>query len=299
MTKSPNSERIVPSESADDKEPNTDKTRRPSENREDQRIADAIRAVNRTLADQGEANRREDRSEDIGNKWLQGLTLLFVIATTIGIFWQGSIFNSQLTEMKGAGEQTKQLIEANGKLAEATSKQAAAASENAKTAHDSYVASQRAWVGPTNAKIDGEIAVDKPLKIAINYVNTGREPAITFLSTADAFLSAADDETSGITLAKVNADFKGCRDASVTNGGTVVFPSTGGISPSGQTLTITKSADFVTQAVIDGDTIIVADGCFLYKSIAIVRHSYFCYFYKSKQTDISSLNICRNGNGAD
>jgi hypothetical protein len=56
----------------------------------------------------------------------------------------------QLTEMKGTGVQTNQMIDTNRQLAEAAGKQAQAAIDSAKTAQENMVASQRAWVGPPN-----------------------------------------------------------------------------------------------------------------------------------------------------
>ena len=238
-----------------------------------------------------EGNERKDRAISIVTLFLVFLTVIFTCLT----WWT---LSGQLTEMKSAGEQTKQLIEANGQLADAANKQATAAAENAKTAHDAYIASQRAWVGPNNAKIDGEIAIGKPFSIIVEYLNTGREPAVNFIYTTDAFASTAEEEAAGISLAKVNAVFKGCREAQVVSGGSVVFPSTGGFG-AGQNLTLTQPDSFVDQNIIDGSTTIVVDGCFLYRSIGLIRHSYFCYFYKSKTTKPSNLNICQNGNGAD
>ena len=90
------------------------------------------------------------------------------------------------------------------------------------------------------------------------------------------------------------------REAQVANGGSVVFPSaTNGFGGGIQNLTFTKPDSFVDQNMIDGNTTIIVDGCFIYKSIGLIRHSYFCYFYKSKTTKPSNLNICQNGNGAD
>jgi hypothetical protein len=194
--------------------------------------------------------------------------------------------------MLAAGGQTRQIVEA-------TTEQAKAATENAKTTRDAYIAAQRAWVGPTTARINGDFALDKPLKIEISYLNTGREPAIDFAETAEAFESTSVEEANGISMAKINSFFKGCREAKVTQGGTVVFPSSGGFNPSGQVLTITKPDSFLNQSMISGDSTIVVDGCFLYRSVGIIHHSYFCYFYRANITDRNSLNICQNGNGAD
>lgn len=221
----------------------------------------------------------EDQNENI-NIGLAVTTIFLVFLTVIftGLSW--CAFREQLHEMQASGEQTKKIIEA-------ANQQAAAANESAKTTRDAYVASQRAWVGPSNAKIDGEIAIGKALKIVVDYLNTGREPALNFIYTIDALTSTLDDEKNGITMAKINAAFTACRESQVINGGSVVFPSTGGINPSGQAVTITTNDSFVDQDIVDGNNIAVVDGCFVYKSIGIVRHSYFCYFYRAKQSQVA------------
>ncbi len=201
MSTVPHTIPTVPAERPYEKIPDANNENWRSKNTERQHMADAITAVNRTLADQGGANRREERREDTGNKWLQGLTLAFVIATTIGIFWQASIFNSQLTEMKNASSQTGQLIEANAKLAQAATDQAAAAAkqadatdkeatamgENTQISHENMILAQRAWVGPSNAAFSAEPIVGKPIEIVVTYQNTGREPALNFLYFGEPF----------------------------------------------------------------------------------------------------------------
>ncbi len=248
-------------------------------------------AINALRDAQQTQTRHEDTNEKI-NVGLAIVTIVLVFLTVIftGLSW--SAFRAQLHEMQTAGIQTNRIIEA-------TTEQAKAATENAKTTRDSYIASQRAWVGPTTARITGDFALDKPLKTEISFLNTGREPAINFIDTADIFESTPTEDANGISMAKINAFFKGCREANAAQGGTVVFPSSGGISPSGQTLTITKPASFLNQSMIAGDSTIIIDGCFVYRSIDVIRHSYFCYFYRGNVTDRNSLSICENGNGAD
>ena len=257
-----------------------------------------VAAINSLSNAQNSQTSHEDRNEK-KDRAISIATLFLVFLTVVFTFLTWRTLSGQLDEMKNAGEQTKQLIEANGKLAEAANKQATAAAENAKTARDSYVASQRAWVGPHNAKIDGDIAIGKPLKVVVEYQNTGREPALNFIYTGDVFDSTDEDETAGITFQKISASFRGCREAELTGGGTVVFPASGGFSSTGQALNITKPEFFVDQDMVDGKKTIVINGCFLYKSVGETRHSFFCYFYRTKISNTSNLNICTNGNGAD
>jgi len=69
-----------------------------------------------------------------------------------------------------AERQVKTAQEAN-KLARASSKSAD------EMAQQTLLANQRAWVGPTGARLENAPAVGKQLGFFIDYQNTGREPA--------------------------------------------------------------------------------------------------------------------------
>lgn len=310
VSKVPSADPTVPGERLEEKNPDRNKENWPSKNGEGDRIADAITAVNLTLADQGVANLSDERREDTGNKWLQGLTLAFVIATTIGIFWQASIFNSQLNEMKNASSQTGQLIEANAKLAQAATDQAAAAAkqadatdkeatamaENAQISHENMILAQRAWVGPSNATFSAEPTIGKPIEIVITYQNTGREPALNFLYFGDPFPVTTAEDASGAVSRKVGEYLEACKANKEWQAGSVVYPSTGF---STYNLNAKTKDDFVDEAITKGDKLILFQGCFLYRSFDVPRHSYFCYFYKQGQTKFQNLNICPGGHYAD
>lgn len=255
------------------------------------------------ISREARANRDEERREDRGKRFREYLTLFFVVLTAGGILYQAYIFSGQLDEMKGASVQTNKIVGANAALAEAAAKQANAAdkqanalSEAAKVSRENMIAAERAWVGPRNAKIDGNIEVGKPFEIVVEYANSGREPALDFIYTLDAFPEPAEDETNGVALAKLRAYLKGCQTIQTLSSGQVVFPSTGFSS---YNLTTPISAEIADQPLVNGDTTLIVQGCFLYKSFNIIRHSYFCYFYKAKKTKPANLNICMAGHYAD
>ncbi len=256
-----------------------------------------------TIRAEGSANRKEESREDRGKRFREYLTLVFIIATTAGVFYQAYIFSGQLTEMKSSGEQTGLLIGANAKLAEATAKQADAAEQQAKAtseavevSKESLIVGGRAWVGPHTAKITSPIEIGKPIELAIEYANTGREPALDFSYTVDTFLSSEAEEKRGTSLARVSLALNECRSREDVSGGQVVFPSTGFSS---YNLTITPQQQPVTQEMIDGEKTLIIQGCFLYKSFNVIRHSYFCYFYRAKISKPESINICTAGHYAD
>jgi len=248
------------------------------------------------------ANRAQEGREDRGKKWREIWTLVFVILTTAGIFYQAYLFRGQLTEMQNSGEQTGQLIGANAKLAEAAAKQAEAADKQAnamiaavEVSRESLIAVGRAWVGPRLAKITSPIEVGKPIEVFFEYANTGREPALDFSYSIDGFFSSNAEEKRGASFARVRIALNDCRAASELKPGQVVSPSTG-FSSYNLTATISPTID---QAIVDGEKTLIVQGCFSYSSFKVVRHSYFCFFYRAKTTKPDSLNICTAGHYAD
>lgn len=87
-----------------------------------------------------------------------------------------------------------------------------------------------------------------------------------------------------------------CKGTKEWTGGSVIYPSTGF---STYNLNLKSKDDLVDDSVTKGDKLIVVQGCFLYRSFDVARHSYFCYFYKQGQSKIQNLNICASGQYAD
>jgi hypothetical protein len=210
---------------------------------------------------------------------------------------QLQVMADQLTEMRGTGEQTDQLIETNRQLAEAGGKQAQAAADSAKTAQDNMVASQRAWVGPRNAKSATGPELEKPLDIVIEYQNTGREPALETVVDSDVFVATSEEDNSGLVSKKVDDFISRCKIKWMPTQKGVVFPS--GNTGSAYELTKTLDAEDIDQDVLDGAKSIIIDGCFVYKSAGGIHRSSFCYFFTAKKTKPTNWRICAVGNDAD
>ncbi len=198
--------------------------------------------------------------------------------------------------IKEQAEAAKIAADATTRAAEAATTQSEIATTQAKNSDRALVLAQRAWVGPTIARIEDSPEIGKPLKIAIQYANSGREPALNFVYAGDVFVATAADEANGILSAKVEAYFKGCKTATTLRSGQVVFPT---VANTANNLGLTTKDEFVDQAIIDGEKTIVVDGCFIYKSFDIVRHSYFCFYFNNNKTKRDGLNYCENGAGAD
>jgi hypothetical protein len=303
-----------------------------AENKRQKTVEDAFRqeviAALQRIAEQNKAAddqaRRADRFHRLVEKLalrLEGRKYRIEIAETLGLWAaaavgviaivvathdsseQRDVMQGQLTEMRGSAQQTSQLIGANARLAEAAAKQAEAAekqatamAESAKAARDNLIASERAWVGPRNAKIEGAVEIGKPIDVTVEYANTGHEPGQNFVYSIDGFQETEDDDKDGTAMKKMSAFFEACKNSKSTIVGQVVFPTSGF---SAYNLGVKLNAETITQELVDGKTTLIVQGCFLYDSFSAYRHTYFCYYYNSKKTKPANLNICNIGDSAD
>jgi hypothetical protein len=209
---------------------------------------------------------------------------------------QQTAMQGQLIELKAAGDRTDELVKTNGKLVDAASRQAQAAIDSAKTAQENMVASQRAWVGPRNAKSLAGPELEKNLNITIEYQNTGHEPALDTIFDVDVFVAKEEDDP-GAAVDKINDFISKCKMKWVPLQRTVVFPT--GSSSAAYELTAPLDASLIDQDVLDGLKTIFVDGCFVYKTVAGIRRSSFCYFFNIKKTKPNNWNVCLVGNDAD
>jgi len=239
----------------------------------------------------------EDRNEKI-NVALAVLTIFLVFLTVVftGLSWL--TFRDQLNEMKSSSIQTNKIIDANAKLVDAATKQAEAATENARIARDNYVASERAWVGPRNAKTSAAPAADKDLPIMLEYGNTGREPAIETVYDTDVFTATEEEDTAGNITQRIKTFIGKCKIMWKPDQAAVVYPSIG-LSAANYTLTKIMGKSDIDDDVISGVKVIFFTGCFAYKTTETIHRSWFCYYYKAGKTDNANWNICQTGNGAD
>lgn len=185
------------------------------------------------------------------------------------------------------------------KVYDPISEQAKAAVEQAKSSEKSLISAQRAWVGPRSAKLSAEPAIGKPLEITIDYQNSGRDPALDVIWTLQPLLSTAADDSNG-TLGKQIAQYmQACKSTSQWAGGNVVYPTTSGFGGSGYILFTKSNPNVVDESLVKGDKILIVQGCFLYRSFDVPRHSYFCYFWQKDRSKFDNLNICIQGHYAD
>jgi len=244
--------------------------------------ADFAALIN-AIAAEGRAARDEDQREDSGKRFREWLTIILLTLTVVAVGWQVS-----------------EMIKAYGPIkdqADAAKVSAEAAIKQSESSERALVQAQRAWIGPRSASITAELAIGKPVEIIFTYENSGHEPGVGFHPYAEAVrMIVAGDQVADQT---VQQDLSACRDSADWEGGSVVFPSSGGIGGRAYNYSIKTPSDFVTDAMLKGDEVIVFQGCFVYRTFTQSKHTAFCFYYKQGTSKISSLNICDNGNEAN
>jgi hypothetical protein len=249
-----------------------------------------------TIRQEGRAYRKEEQREDRGKQFREWITIVLIGLTFAAVCYQVFEMIKVYEPIREQAEAAKQSADATTRAADAATQQSEIATLQSNNSDRALILAQRAWVGPTIAAIEAAPEIGKPLKISIQYANSGREPALNFIYAGDVFAATAADEANGVITAKVNAAFKGCAAATTLRSGQVVFPT---VANTTNNLGLTTNDEFVDQAIMDGEKTIIVDGCFVYKSFDVIRHSYFCFFFNNKKTKREGLNYCENGAGAD
>jgi hypothetical protein len=253
-----------------------------------------------TIKDEGSAYRKEEQREDRGKRFREYITIFLIAATFAAVCYQVyemiKVYDPIREQAEASGKQAveaKRAADATVKAAEAAIKQSEIAAKQAEYAEKSLGQAQRAWIGPTNATFATEPKLGEGFDITILYQNTGREPALNFSYEADVFSVGEQSPEFGNRVAPF---MKKCLARNTIQAGQVVYPSSGF---SQYNLFMKTNTELVDDAVVAGEKVIVLQGCFVYLTGQIVRHSFFCYFYKSKFTKIANLNICPAGHYAD
>ncbi|HXL12579.1 MAG TPA: hypothetical protein VN941_01270 [Bradyrhizobium sp.] len=253
-----------------------------------------------TIKDEGSAYRKEEQREDRGKRFREYITIFLIAATFTAVCYQVyemiKVYEPIREQAEASGKQAieaKRAADATVKAAEAAIKQSEIAAKQAEYAEKSLTQAQRAWIGPTNASFVTEPKVGEPLDIAIFYQNSGREPALNFSYEADLFPVGEQSSEFGNRVVPFMTK---CLERNTLQPGQVVYPSSGF---SQYNLSMKSAPELVDDAVVSGEKVIVLQGCFVYLTGQIMRHSFFCYFYKSKFSKISNLNICQAGHSAD
>ncbi|MGB7698488.1 MAG: hypothetical protein WBL57_04140 [Methylovirgula sp.] len=211
---------------------------------------------------EGRAYRREEQQEDSAKRFREWITIVLLACTLTAVGWQ-------VHEMIKVYGPIRDQANAEKTAADAATKQSA-------NSEKTLVESQRAWVGPINASIAAEPTIGKPVEITITYQNTGHEPALGFTYLVETFLTTADEVARGITQKRLATYMQECKKVNQWIAGSVVYPTVGFSSYS---LNSKSRDDLVDDAFTKGNKVMFVEGCFVYRTFDMPRHSYFCYFY--------------------
>jgi hypothetical protein len=268
----------------------------PSSNNQSQRPSSDFVALIDAITAQGEASRQEEQNEDRSKSFREWLTIILLVGTVV-------LLRSQVIEMQKVYDPIKGQADAAGKQADAASTQAIvakaqadAAIESARAVRENTIAAERAWVGPNSGALDAVPVAGNPVTFNIAYQNTGRQPARSFQSNADAFVVTLDEDLNGVTAAKLAKNMTDCLNKKPVVGAQVVYPSTGFAS---NQLSVTLDKGLIDDKVVSGDKILAVSGCFVYETFDSPHHSTFCFFYRSGMTKAQNLSFCPTGAYAD
>jgi len=222
------------------------------------------------------------------------VALIAVILSSVVAFVAISSLNLNSKAAEQARLTSQSQNETSRRLAEAAARQAEAAIEATKISRDNVISTQRAWVGPRNARSESAPEVGKPLTVYMEYQNTGREPAIETTYDFDFF---AGEQADPAVDQRVLTFQNQCMTRWTPNRANVVFPS--GLGGTSYTLSKEISSDIIDDKVLDGSKTLVLAGCLVYKTTNTIHRTTFCYFYSAKSTKPANWNICGTGNFAD
>lgn len=244
-------------------------------------LIDAIRA-------EGRESLAEERREDQGKQLREWITIGVITATLIAIV-------AQVREMRRAYDPIELQAKASVDAAKATKEAADVAVKQVKDSESDLELAQRAWVGPNDASLSTQPQAGKPVDVSISYQNTGHEPAVNFGYSIDTFVA----ESGKLTQAqgsRLEGDEQVCKAENASTGGSVIYPSTGFNSLA---VTDPEPVGVVNALLSNPHNILVIEGCFWYRTFKAQKHSYYCYFYNSNQSNLAHLSICSTGADAN
>lgn len=168
--------------------------------------------------------------------------------------------------------------------------------ESNKTSRDAFTASSRAWISPMSAGFKETPKPRNPLQFGVQYGNPGHSPALDvrpIYKIRSVPASSFDDNS---IKASIEADDV-CHGVLEAPGADAIYPE----QPNGYRLDFTlKEPNFIDDPdIFDGKKVFILEMCFAYKTINSLRHTSFCYFYRSGTTLPNQWNVCNAGNHAD
>jgi hypothetical protein len=169
-------------------------------------------------------------------------------------------------------------------------------------------ATERAWIGPNGAVIEGTLETGKPISTAVTYQNTGRQPAYLVITTLPTLVKRdAWNNGVGVGVWPIVLWQNKCMGGAIPPNpvnARVAYPTTGfsayRLQVYSDDATLAQSDRFLaTDEFISGDEIFVFVGCFVYGTPQNTHHSAFCFFFDHKVSDVHNLSYSQIGQRTD
>lgn len=165
------------------------------------------------------------------------------------------------------------------------------------------VAAARAWIAPIGASQipEARLRRDAVFPFVVNYINTGKEPAIDVNANGSEALTRPppprwrDGEWSDFRT----GDNKTCDGLRPIPNGAVIYPTN---LLSQYSLYRTISDISRVNQIEDGGVVLVCRGCFAYRTMNSVHQSAFCFYLKpvvNVSSDHWVFNNCPDGSFAN
>ena len=170
-------------------------------------------------------------------------------------------------------------------------------------------ATERPWIGPNGAAIEGTLESGKRISTGIMYQNTGRQPATLIINSLPKLIDKAS-WGNGLGLAAARTIFsweQTCMGETIPASRVnvrIAYPTTGfsayRLQVYSDDATLAPSDRFLaTKEVMSGDQIFVFLGCFVYGTPENTHHSAFCFYFDHESSDVHNLSYCQVGQRND
>jgi hypothetical protein len=237
------------------------------------------------------------------SRFSAGVSLVAVVLSAIVAFVAITSLRLNSFTAEQSRLSSRSQVEANRRLADAAARQAEASVAAAKTPQDSLIASQRAWVGPTDANMVAPVA-SAPLQVTVLYGNSGRQPAPT-LALMFPKIYSLEEWNNGTAITDIEKWKTECLQLPMNDqNARITFPTTGFNSfvirydGTQQNIRDVQKLSISSELVV-GKGIAAFKGCFVYRTSGQIHRTSFCYFYQAKVSDVAHLNYCTVGQAAD
>lgn len=180
-----------------------------------------------TMRSEGRAYRREEQREDRGKNIREWFTIALISMTFVAICYQVHEMIKVYEPIKEQADAAKIAADSTKRAADAATRQSEIAGRQADNSDKAMLQAQRAWIGPRDARLESKPVVGQKNKFVVEYQNTGKEPALSFVFDATAVVATATEERDGTLSLKMTEYLSRCLSTPARGLAGVVFPTSG------------------------------------------------------------------------